>query len=215
MGGFTVNGRPGIIAPVAKPRRIWVSELFQVLIVEDNEDTQELLLAQLEQPDYNIRTASNGQEAILTVGQEPPDVVIMDIMMPTLDGLETSRYFKLRFREGPSPILVLSAKSDFDSREQAGEYGCEDYIAKPHDRKQLVDSVAQLIELGRLERKLRAGDGDQGAEERVVEIRLGLAERQVDQKSATIAKKHAQRVLELRPGHARAEALLARVAQGA
>lgn len=187
----------------------------RILIVEDNEDTLELLCAQLEEPGYELTTARNGQEAILSVGEQPPDVVIMDIMMPELDGLETSRYFKMRYRERFLPILVLSAKSDVASREEAATFGCEDFIGKPHSRKQLLASVVLLVELSEHENALQgtegAGKPDANAGERVAEIRTQLAGRQVNEQSIGIAKGHLRRALELAPGATQAKQLLGQI----
>ena len=90
-----------------------------IMIVEDNQDTLELLCAQLDSPEYRVLTAADGQEAVLTVGAQAPDLVIMDIMMPKLDGLETSRYFKLKFRERFVPVLVPPGRSQPRARFEA------------------------------------------------------------------------------------------------
>jgi DNA-binding response OmpR family regulator len=183
---------------------------YRILVVEDNPDTRELLCEQLEDERYEVMTAKDGQDAILRVGERAPDVVVMDVMMPHLDGFETSRYLKLRFRDCFIPILMLTAKSDEASREEGARYGCEDYRGKPYTRQQLIASVTSLIELGSLENKLLGPDAAEleEARRRVVELRIDLARRQLGERSVAIARAHLERVLELSPGHEGALTLL-------
>ena len=180
------------------------SEQRRVLIVEDDPDTAELLTQQLEDEDLEIDVARNGQEAILKTGQQPPDVIVMDIMMPHLDGFETSRFLKAKFRDNFVPILVLSAKDDAQSKAKGARFGCEEYLTKPYSRKQLAASLSDLLEIGALERQItqrvppppepdEEGNVDQRALDAIAEIeqekadarepliaaRLRIAERQV------------------------------------
>lgn len=181
-----------------------------VLIVEDNEDTAELLQAQLEGRGWEVLTARNGQEAILVLGQEPPDVVIMDVMMPELDGLETTRYFKLRFHAKYVPILVLSAKSDPESREAGARVGADDYIGKPHTKAQLLAAVEALLAVARVENALQAGDEAADVAALAAE-RKAIAQRLLGEQSPSLARRHLERVVELTPSDDEARGLLERV----
>jgi len=200
----------------------------RILIVEDNADTRELLCEQLADDLYELVTAEDGQDAILRVGEIAPDVVVMDVMMPHLDGFETSRYLKLRFQERFMPILLLTAKSDVESKEQGARYGCDDYRGKPYTRQQLLSSVELLLELGRHENALlpepfqegvisQAGQ-EQGAEtsrvESIVAIRMQLAERMLSEQALGIARSHLDRVMELSPEHKGAKALFSQLDSG-
>jgi len=200
----------------------------RILIVEDNADTRELLCEQLADDLYELVTAEDGQDAILRVGEIAPDVVVMDVMMPHLDGFETSRYLKLRFQERFMPILLLTAKSDVESKEQGARYGCDDYRGKPYTRQQLLSSVELLLELGRHENALlpepfqegvisQAGQ-EQGAEtsrvESIVAIRMQLAERMLSEQALGIARSHLDRVRELSPEHKGAKALFSQLDSG-
>ena len=129
-------------------------EVLRLLIVEDDEDTAELLSQQLERDNLNVDIARNGQEAILVIGEMPPDIIIMDLMMPKLDGFETTRYFKAKFRNRFVPILVLTAKGDATSRARGARFGCEEYLTKPYARKELVAAIDVLLALGKLENEL-------------------------------------------------------------
>lgn len=183
----------------------------QILIVEDNPDTRELLSAQLDRPNYELVMASNGQEAILRVGELAPDVVIMDVMMPELDGLETTRYLKLRFRDRILPIMMLSAKNDRESREEGARFGCEDYRGKPYTKQQLLNSVEALLKLGDLERTLQQDDADDTTRQALVQVRYELAKRLVAEQSTGVARRHLARLLDLAPEHDGGRRLLAQI----
>jgi len=189
--------------------------------VEDNPDTRELLREQLEDDRFEVFAAKDGQDAILRVGERAPDVVIMDVMMPQLDGYETSRYLKLRFRDRFIPIMMLTARSDDASREEGARYGCEDYRCKPYTRQDLLASVEALLALGRFENRLFAsGNSDadgmslEAVRQKIVESRLRLAERQIEERSFGIARGHLERVLAISAGHEQALALLNRLDAG-
>lgn len=202
----------------------------RILIVEDNPDTRELLCEQLADDPYELVTAEDGQDAILRVGEIAPDVVVMDVMMPHLDGFETSRYLKLRFQDRFIPILLLTAKSDVESKEQGARYGCDDYRGKPYTRQQLLSSVELLLELGRHENALlpepfredaeSSGGGGEAVEPdatqraAIVDIRMQLAERMVSEQALGIARSHLDRVMELSPDHEGAKSLFSQLDSG-
>lgn len=205
-----------------------------ILIVEDDPDTAELLVLQLERYGHAFEVASNGQEAILRTGEMPPDLVIMDVMMPRLDGFETTRFLKAKFRGAFLPILVLTAKDDAKSRARGVRFGCDDYLTKPYDRAELRASVDALLGLGRAENEAlvaqaahaaTASEEGEGADEAraaaaakaesaaavVIERRMNVAKMLLDAGRGEHARGHLDRVLELQPGHARATAMLAQV----
>ena len=187
----------------------------RVLIVEDHPDTRELLREQLG-GEFDVMVATNGQEAILKVGERAPDVVIMDLMMPQLNGFETSRYMKLRYRERYLPIVVLSAKSDRDTREEGARYGCDDYRSKPYTKQQLTASINALLLVGTMENALSklAEDDDEGrakVRRELIDARHSLALRLMGEQSHGIARGHVERILELSPDHEGGRGLLAQL----
>ncbi len=127
---------------------------WNVLVVEDDSQTAELLKLQLSEFKHVARVARNGQEAILTTGSRVPELIIMDLMMPELDGFETSRYIKHKFSDRCVPILVLTAIPDAKSRQECGHVGCDDLIGKPYDLDALMHACTELIELGQVENQL-------------------------------------------------------------
>lgn len=190
--------------PPAHPSRI--------LIVEDNPDTRELLRDQLDRPDFFLTLASNGQEAILLIGEHSPDLVIMDVMMPQLNGFETSRYLKLRYRDHFLPILILSAKSDQISKREGARYGCDDYREKPYTKQQLMASVEALLLLSHAENSLKSPPDTSPetaqARRQIIDLRFDIAKRLIAEQSSDVARRHLQRILELSPEHEGARNLL-------
>jgi DNA-binding response OmpR family regulator len=192
-----------------------VSSPYRILVVEDNPDTRELLRDQLDRPDMTVVPASNGQEAILLIGEDAPDLVIMDVMMPQLNGFETSRYLKLRYRERFLPILILSAKSDQISKREGARYGCDDYREKPYTKQQLLTSVESLLSLSLAENSLKSLSPDDPAfsstRRQIIDARFEFAKRLLAEQTPDVARRHAQRVLELAPDHEGCRALLAQL----
>jgi DNA-binding response OmpR family regulator len=197
-----------------------------VLIVEDDADTAELLTEQLESDALEIAIARNGQQAILKTGEYPPDVVIMDYMMPMLDGFETTRFLKAKFQQFFIPVMMLTAKDDPASKAKGARYGCDDYLTKPYKRKALLGVLEEMIAMGQLERELQAAaiaDGSEAsgevptpervteASQALVELRLTIAERQIQNGFGAIAQRHLNRVSEIDPDNAKAKALGAKI----
>lgn len=129
---------------------------LNLLIVEDNEDVIHYLSVILHS-DYSLAVARNGKEGLEMAAREVPDIIISDIMMPEMDGLELCRQLKNRLETSHIPILLLTARSDVRSRTQGYETGADAYLPKPFDKKELLAQLRQLTEnRTRLQRHLRA-----------------------------------------------------------
>ena len=190
---------------------------WSVLIVEDDARTAELFTAQLAALDINVRVARNGQEAILITGSQAPELIIMDLMMPELDGFETSRYLKHKFEGVCVPILVVTAIPDEASREECGRIGCEDLIGKPYDIDDLITACVDLVELGRVENQLlttqearqqakrkerrRFDEEISSLTEQVCTRRQAVLERLLDKEYFEMVSVHSARVEALEPAH--------------
>src|SRR5262249_38731188 len=117
----------------------------KILVVEDNEDNRHILVYRLRKiGDFDVREASDGQEALGLIAQDPPDLMFLDLKLPILDGWETAR--RIRTMQEPIcnlPIIALTAQAMVGDEEKALAAGCDDYIAKP-----IVDSniVKQKLE---------------------------------------------------------------------
>ncbi|MGH7306255.1 MAG: response regulator [Candidatus Rokuibacteriota bacterium] len=117
----------------------------EVLVVEDEPDIRRLVVLHLERDGFRCRTAATGSDALREVKAAVPDLVVLDLMLPELDGLEVCR----RLRREPStasiPIIMLTAKSDEVDRIVGLEVGADDYVGKPFSPKELVARVRAVL----------------------------------------------------------------------
>ena len=121
----------------------------QLLIIEDNPDVREYLTACLED-DFTIHIAENGLLGAQSAIQLVPDIIISDIMMPELDGLELSRRLKKDERTSHIPILLLTARADAESRKEGYQTGADAYLEKPFDLKELQIRLKNLLDNRRI-----------------------------------------------------------------
>ena len=119
---------------VAKPR---------VLVVEDDRAVRESLRRSLEFNGYDVHLAGDGAEALAGIATVSPDVVVMDVMMPRLDGLETTR--ALRTAGNSVPILVLTARDAIGDRVEGLDAGADDYLTKPFALQELLARLRALL----------------------------------------------------------------------
>jgi phosphate regulon transcriptional regulator PhoB len=121
----------------------------RVLIVEDEPDIRELVVHHLKREGYLVSAASSGEEALRQVQAAPPDLVLLDLMMPAMDGLEVCR----RLRQDPAtvslPIVMLTAKGDEVDRVLGLEIGADDYIVKPFSPKELLARIRAVLRRSR------------------------------------------------------------------
>ncbi|MFN8347847.1 MAG: ATP-binding protein [Spirosomataceae bacterium] len=115
-----------------------------VLVIEDNEELRRFLVESLETV-YQVKAAPNGQEGIETALEYLPDVVITDVMMPLTDGYEVIQTLKNDERSSHIPIIVLSAKSSFDSKLKGLTFGADEYMSKPFSLSELLIRVKNTI----------------------------------------------------------------------
>ncbi|TMK18558.1 MAG: response regulator [Actinobacteria bacterium] len=118
----------------------------RVLVVDDDRVIQQLLQVNLELEGYDVvATASDGNEALDKVASLKPDLVILDIMMPKMDGLEVTRRLKAQPKLAKIPIILLSARAqDLDIREGL-DIGADAYLTKPFDPVELLEVVGRLL----------------------------------------------------------------------
>jgi two-component system response regulator MprA len=115
----------------------------RVLVVEDDRAVRESLRRSLEFNGYDVHLAGDGAEALAGIGQVGPDVVVMDVMMPRLDGLETTR--ALRSAGNSVPILVLTARDAIGDRVEGLDAGADDYLTKPFALQELLARLRALL----------------------------------------------------------------------
>ncbi|MBC7133333.1 MAG: phosphate regulon transcriptional regulator PhoB [Roseovarius sp.] len=116
-----------------------------VLLVEDEPAQREVLGYNLEADGFRVLTASNGEEALMMVAEMPPDIIVLDWMMPNVSGIEVCRQLKTRSETRAIPIIMLSARSEEVDRVRGLETGADDYVVKPYSLVELMARVrAQL-----------------------------------------------------------------------
>ncbi|MEL5894796.1 two-component regulator propeller domain-containing protein [Bacteroides sp. GD17] len=115
-----------------------------VLVVEDNEELLQLMVKLL-QREYNVHTAENGQEAVTVLDNEDIDLVVSDVMMPVMDGIEFCRYVKNKLELSHIPIILLTAKNKEEDRAEAYEVGADAFISKPFNLAVLHARIRNLL----------------------------------------------------------------------
>lgn len=112
-----------------------------VLIVEDEAAQREVLAYNLEAEGFSVTCAENGDEALLCVDEDTPDVIVLDWMMPNLSGIEVCRRLKIRPETRAIPIIMLSARSEEVDKVRGLETGADDYVVKPYSVSELMARV--------------------------------------------------------------------------
>ncbi len=123
-----------------------MSNLARILIVDDERPITTLLTQTFEQDGHQVKTADNGIDCMNKMASFRPDVVIMDIMMPKLDGIDTTRLIRRNKNFGDSVIVALSAKADEETRKRMREAGANLFMRKPFVIAKLVARVNQILE---------------------------------------------------------------------
>ena len=119
----------------------------RILVVDDEERNRRLLVAMLETEGYSASEAADGTQALALVRQRPPDIVLLDIMMPGIDGYEVARALKADAATQAIPVVMVTALDDRESRLRGLEAGAEEFVTKPVDRNELRIRVRNLLRL--------------------------------------------------------------------
>jgi CheY-like chemotaxis protein len=123
---------------------------FRVLLVDDDPVIRRLLEVNFRLEDFHVRTASGGEEALEKAAEERPDVVVLDVMMPGLDGWEVCARLRKDPKTADIPVVFLSARAQDDDRSRGYALGVVEYVAKPFDPADLIAVVRRhLAEEGR------------------------------------------------------------------
>jgi excisionase family DNA binding protein len=116
-----------------------------ILIVDDDDRLREYVRANLELEGYVVREAASAEEGLRALEDEPPDLVLLDVMMPRVDGWEMLRRVQERHGVGTIPVLMFSGKVDEQQLAEADARGVSGFIGKPFDPQQLIESAKQLL----------------------------------------------------------------------
>lgn len=118
-----------------------------ILVVDDDEFNLKLLKKMLAIEGHAVRIAASGEEALASVAEQLPDLVLLDVMMPGIDGFEVARRLKAGSRTRSIPIIMITALEDDESRLKGLEAGAEEFLTKPVNRAELQMRVKSLLKM--------------------------------------------------------------------
>ncbi len=123
--------------------------MARILYVEDNDDNDYMLKGRLERRGFEVLVAGDGQAGVEAAREHRPDLILLDLGLPVLDGWEAARLLKQDERTRAIPVIALSAHAMAGDRAQALAAGCDDYGTKPVDLPSLLGKIAALLGPGR------------------------------------------------------------------
>jgi len=152
-----------------------------ILVVEDTPASLELLAELLTQAGYSVRCAQDGRLALRSAQAAPPDLILLDVRMPGMDGHEVCRHLKADERTRDVPVIFLSALRDVDTKVRAFEFGAVDYIAKPYQPDEVLARVHTHVELRRLQSRLEERVAERTAQLQASEANLRTSQAQLQE----------------------------------
>lgn len=144
-----------------------------ILVVDDEEDILKLLQYNLQKEGYPVRTVASGEEALDEINQSHPDLIVLDLMLPGLDGLEVCKILKSQKETAPIPIIMLTAKGSESDIIIGLELGADDYITKPFSPRELLARIKSVLRRGKYEKE------EEGETIRRHEIAIDVSRREV------------------------------------
>ena len=120
--------------------------MVKILLVEDNEMNWDMLSRRLKRKGYEVVVATDGKQGVALAASEAPDLILMDMGLPVLDGWEATRQIKQSTGIQTIPIIALTSHAMKGDREKALSAGCDDYDVKPIDFPRLLEKIQQLLE---------------------------------------------------------------------
>ena len=119
--------------------------MARILLVEDNEMNRDMLSRRLKRNGYDVVIAIDGQQGVDMAASEAPDLILMDMSLPVIDGWEATRRVKANEATRGIPVIALTAHAMAGDREKAIEAGCEDYDTKPVEITRLLEKITNLL----------------------------------------------------------------------
>jgi len=119
--------------------------MARLLLVEDNEMNRDMLSRRLRRKGYEVDLAVDGQEGIDRVRRDPPELILMDMSLPVVDGWEATRTLKADPGTASIPVIALTAHAMSDDRQKALDAGCDDYDTKPVELPRLLEKIERLL----------------------------------------------------------------------
>jgi CheY-like chemotaxis protein len=119
--------------------------MFKVLLVEDNEMNRDMLTRRLQRKSYEVVIALDGEEAVRMAQSQAPNLILMDIRLPVMDGWEAMQLIKIMPETRSIPIIALTAHAMAGDMEKCMDAGCDDYDTKPIDLPRLLEKIQALL----------------------------------------------------------------------
>ena len=119
--------------------------MARILLVEDNEMNRDMLSRRLNRRGYEVVIAENGELALSMTASKQPDLILMDMSLPVIDGWEATRRLKADPATAAIPVIALTAHAMASDREKAMDAGCDDYDSKPVDLARLLGKIESLL----------------------------------------------------------------------
>ena len=125
----------------------------RILIVDDEPHIRRILKFLLEQRGFQVLSAADGQEAVQIARSELPDLILLDLMMPRMDGFEVCARLRAEFSTAQIPVIMVTAKGEIADKVKGFQGGANDYLTKPYDNKELVARVQRMLDWSRAQRQ--------------------------------------------------------------
>jgi two-component system, cell cycle response regulator DivK len=117
----------------------------RILVVEDQPDNRKIIRDMLAGTDYEITETENGEEALASIAKQRPDLILMDIQLPVMDGYTATRRIKTDPALKSIPIIAVTSYALSGEEKKAREAGCDDYVPKPYSPRQLLANIRQYL----------------------------------------------------------------------
>jgi two-component system cell cycle response regulator DivK len=131
--------------PVRIGRQVGGYMSKRILVVEDQPDNRQIIRDMLAETGYEISEAENGEEALAAIAKQRPDLILMDIQLPIMDGYTATRQIKANPTFRSIPIIAVTSYALSGEEKKAREAGCDDYVPKPYSPRQLLAKIRQYL----------------------------------------------------------------------
>jgi len=121
------------------------NQLKKILVIEDDMDARRMLSLALKSSGYIVFGAENGEEGLKMFKEEKPDLVILDVVMPLMDGWEVLKRIKAGFRSRKVPVIMVTGKNEDADKIQGYDYGADFYVTKPYNIQKLLPIIRDII----------------------------------------------------------------------
>jgi DNA-binding response OmpR family regulator len=118
--------------------------MIKVLLIDDDEQNREIIKLRLEQAGFKVEEAANGEEGLALAREAQPNLIVLDVMMPKMDGWQACRGLKSNEKTKDIPVIMLTARTQQIEELRGWESGVDDYMTKPCDHKVLIQKINQL-----------------------------------------------------------------------